>query len=1027
MAVLERELLILLFSGAVWAWTCLGLFLANLTRTNRNAHATLQQAFTGQYLQPAPTVIIAIFIFFGSSFFLFAKAKLGASPYLFACVIACIALDVCLTTAVLFPFPYYLVGQSIMIPLSLHSAISLLCCIFIFPSSISAQYTARLQLVLSPLSKALSLHQFMLKTSPDSSSFASISTDIKKSVAQAEEALIPVAASARLLGADLVYSLYAPNDFVCLQQAARGLTNKAMGMGMYFALIDPTREKFLVTPAPSVPATPPVPGSPTVTSWQSSFDNARGGEKEESQGETSYEHPVHLDNARAITRGRGHRSATVSRSRSPNHSRHPSHHIRVHTRGHSHSSILHRAHMHHLHDKLLYLAAQRGAGHERAVGVFESQKYLNLEATVLRTPYAELYARQMLALLRESCDDLLGVTFECLIATRDWLGGVRKGRFNFWVHAEVKEKARNQRVHVIQSLRHNLSTELDRLRRDKRHRVLEPYRRSFEAKGEDADAEYEMPPHRYLFHCYVYQYQLMQFASCTLSMLDDILRLEDKRRRHRIWTPVKKLFVWKNWEVSEEVEHGEEENPDLIQGLEPSLSTDDLGCPRRRDPDALPPRNRVERISGYIYIAIASLFGGNVLYAIKAGVFTVVLCLPYFFKTSAEFAYRNRFVWAVFMGQVTLSRFRGDTAFAFVSRILATFWGSLMGMVVWYLSSCGNPEGNAYGLAVVFAVCLPLFCYARLYWPTAPLTNIVLFVTTVLVVGYSWENIILRLPGAPGVGFAVAWRRFVLVTGGVTAAFIVSFLPPSTTIRRYHRRMLATTCSELGTIYCRVLSFANSRKRTEVPEIVTNLLAIRNKLRRAQSMQANVRYEVTLRGRWPAKRYLTILEMQMQIGYALSHLMSVLEQLEPAWTRAFLRRTRFNDTDFQGDVLAVISMISTSLRSGQPLPQITPCPLLDRFMLRYHGLEVIHKEFQDDYGLPRNLTLDTLKNEQYMIFCAGVSTAFSIMTRLDRLMVAVKEVVGEQYHIHGIGLSRSGGVELGSRSNSVQFKGPENV
>ncbi len=44
-----------------------------------------------------------------------------------------------------------------------------------------------------------------------------------------------------------------------------------------------------------------------------------------------------------------------------------------------------------------------------------------------------------------------------------------------------------------------------------------------------------------------------------------------------------------------------------------------------------------------------------------------------------------------------------------------------------------------------------------------------------------------------------------------------------------------------------------------------------------------------------------------EIAYLLSHLMSVLQHLEPAWTRAFLRRTRFLDPEFQGDVLAVIS------------------------------------------------------------------------------------------------------------------------
>jgi hypothetical protein len=89
--------------------------------------------------------------------------------------------------------------------------------------------------------------------------------------------------------------------------------------------------------------------------------------------------------------------------------------------------------------------------------------------------------------------------------------------------------------------------------------------------------------------------------------------------------------------------------------------------------------------------------------------------------------------------------------------------------------------------------------------------------------------------------------------------------------------------------------------------------------------------QFSLRGRWPAERYQKILEIQLylhltlygkglfayysipsEIAYLLSHLMSVLQHLEPAWTRAFLRRTRFLDPDFQGDVLAVISKGTTN-------------------------------------------------------------------------------------------------------------------
>jgi hypothetical protein len=35
------------------------------------------------------------------------------------------------------------------------------------------------------------------------------------------------------------------------------------------------------------------------------------------------------------------------------------------------------------------------------------------------------------------------------------------------------------------------------------------------------------------------------------------------------------------------------------------------------------------------------------------------------------------------MGQLTISRFRGDTAFGFVARIISTFFGGLAGLVMW--------------------------------------------------------------------------------------------------------------------------------------------------------------------------------------------------------------------------------------------------------------------------------------------------------------------------------------------------------
>jgi len=96
------------------------------------------------------------------------------------------------------------------------------------------------------------------------------------------------------------------------------------------------------------------------------------------------------------------------------------------------------------------------------------------------------------------------------------------------------------------------------------------------------------------------------------------------------------------------------------------------------------------------------------------------------------------------MGQMTLARFRGDTAFELVVRILSTFFGGVVGICMWYakpevlfqLSSryCRKlSQGTEIGIALVSALCLPAFFYVRLYCPIPPISNIIFFLTTFLV------------------------------------------------------------------------------------------------------------------------------------------------------------------------------------------------------------------------------------------------------------------------------------------------------
>src|SRR5258705_11920020 len=84
------------------------------------------------------------------------------------------------------------------------------------------------------------------------------------------------------------------------------------------------------------------------------------------------------------------------------------------------------------------------------------------------------------------------------------------------------------------------------------------------------------------------------------------------------------------------------------------------------------------------------------------------------------------------MGQLAISRFRGETTFNLVARIISTFLGGLVGAVMWYIST-GDGRGNPYGVLALYGVAFPFFFYFRLYWPGPLLINLMFFLTCVLV------------------------------------------------------------------------------------------------------------------------------------------------------------------------------------------------------------------------------------------------------------------------------------------------------
>lgn len=157
-----------------------------------------------------------------------------------------------MTTAALFPYPFYLVGRAIAAPVACHSAIALLSSIFVFPSTISALFTTRLGGVITPMLSTLTLHRTLLSNTISSPSFTADLIAMRTETKKVEGALIPLAAAARLLKSDLIYGRFAPEDFRTFQNLFRRLAGRADGLGVYWTLVDPGRERLLARRLPHV-------------------------------------------------------------------------------------------------------------------------------------------------------------------------------------------------------------------------------------------------------------------------------------------------------------------------------------------------------------------------------------------------------------------------------------------------------------------------------------------------------------------------------------------------------------------------------------------------------------------------------------------------------------------------------------------------------------------------------------------------------------------------------------------------------
>ncbi|ORX36432.1 hypothetical protein BD324DRAFT_580777 [Kockovaella imperatae] len=909
------------FAAIGWAWTALGVFIAGQIRVplsdDRIAEARAKWApfessaasldrrliFEGTYIEARSASVLAVFLGVGTGTFLWYKMRTQPSPATFPLVLSCILMDIGLTTAALYPTPYYTSGLLFFLPMAVQGGIAILCSLVVFPESVSHSFLSKIRGVLAPMSQALDeTVKLFERSNLEIHDWAEHSRAIRQKLLISLDGIPPLRTQKRYLRVDISYGLLSPRDAHEIFDRVAALQARSGGLAFFFdVLVTNTLHAHLDSSA-----------------WSA--------------------HNISIPH-----------SQTASGLVTPDeHPRPPSRAISAEHLAHTLLRLSHRT--------------------QRPVGLWESQRYMDVER-----PFADdtADALEQLDILSNTAHELVSACHSSLNATMTLAASFSASRPPAGAASVLKShRDALARFHKL------------------RLKALASYRRAFETGSSEV---YRKVHFRNLFQSFVAQYHLIEFSEALIDTLELMESLRLSRTRRRFWTP----------KLSDLIAHsrGSEDG----RGNDVPMYEDDvLGLVKRRDPESTPFDSSTLDLLSRLTRLPDLLGTRSFAFLLKAGVLTVLTALPQFLKQSAAFYYYNRGIWCTIMAQMTLAVFAGDTAGAWIARVVASFWGALLGTVVWYIG-CGASSGNAFGLGAICAATFPLAMFFRLHFPGQVLTSVMTTVTFALVIGYSYLNGTVGALTDAKWGFDVAWRRLVCVLIGITSAYIFSYLPPAYSSKRAIRQSYAGVIVDTGSILCGVLSQANLRspRMANDPSTRNEVLTLRAKLAKLGARHANAKLEYSLRGRWPEERYRALLEALRDSLLLLHQFHHVLTQMDMPWRQLLLNRTRFDDPLFLGDVLAVFSMTSTALAAGTALPQITPSPLVARFRMgKTKGLE-----------LPAHLThtaelvtIDVMESVEYMRYALGITTSFSLLARLDRIVVICKTLLGEHYHVSGIHL-----------------------
>lgn len=213
---------------------------------------------------------------------------------------------------------------------------------------------------------------------------------------------------------------------------------------------------------------------------------------------------------------------------------------------------------------------------------------------------------------------------------------------------------------------------------------------------------------------------------------------------------------------------------------------------------------------------------------------------------------------------------------------------------------------------------------------------------------------------------------------------IVQLFPRPPSASRHICKSLSNVIRELSDHYALLLTcWGQGRDEGLAAEQLA--LDLANNLTSLEGPIALLRFEFS-GSPFDSERLGQVKSLCQELNQNLGRLLYLSASLPEHFQSRLARQAGLLDHRNIGDVMAVLGVVEQSLKTGDPLPEVLPTPLLKRC-----------HDFWDMRQVEISLSKELIRDENYRRFCVAVSAYLKFLAAVDDLVLVMKGTLGESH------------------------------